>query len=584
MVDDERVILTRHSLLETHYQSGWQQNGPYQLINRSLLLAQSAVVMSFYRKCRRGSKASYVLMGHTFRDYGLRADFDGKFGKFHTPPNARTGEILFNESSEYLRQFLGTNYYCIVWLIDATRSIIMSLDVEPLPAKSEETQRLFVGLFGSKLPAADTARLQSCLDEFTRFLATPVATPKLESFDPVIVDSCITLRKDTQPRNIVDLLELTYLRYKNSDLVSNGSPAPNMLFFWRTGDRADLRAGCYPYNVKCIIPPTQRNDLIKALAERAAALRAVQWPVPPVEETVGIDADAAARAEMMALNYLKDPVKLLDRVTRTNQDQVRWFTDYVLSSGIYYARKHIFTRGRLLAISPVQGEDQSTVHELAACFRLLFAVMSDWRGDRPVMDDKALMLVPVHINGAPTACIAGLRRHTDITADPIDLDAFEWTHHFYHSLGKHAIRRLRTRSREFYLDAIAAILRDNLKRALEKKPEPIDFETFCERLESQWRDLGRVYPYPLVRPVVDRNVIHRASDAASEWSAPIDVAVGRILRVYLRANPWFDRNGDETFMEVESVVEHIRIVIGEEAQLYRRRLALENQRKPAAGG
>jgi hypothetical protein len=175
----------------------------------------------------------------------------------------------------------------------------------------------------------------------------------------------------------------------------------------------------------------------------------------------------------------------------------RLFVEHTLSSGLYAVRQRVFSDGRRVSIDREarldKGENGDRVYFRDACFRYVLRLMIPDDADP---EKCSVIMMPVRTGGAPAGCIAAIRQHRD-AAHLVKDEEFLFAYHYYHSIVKHAVRRIRTKAREAYLDLVGAEVASIIAWFLKQGQFPQEeVNSTCTFVCAM---LGRVFPYDMVQ-------------------------------------------------------------------------------------
>jgi hypothetical protein len=589
-VQDGREMLIENSLLEAIYQKSGNRNGFFQLLNRTLLLVTKSIAVVFYERepaLTRGTAETYSFRGHTFLDFKLRPEFEIAMSKHlrQVDPQSSSPSLLSIIQKDMLAfQIFETRFYCVLWEITAAVSAGIKLEVHSIPNDgANEEGRLFARMFG-RIPV-DKAGFEADVEAALRGMQTygalkpddkkllsknnaATAKPLLERILPSVMTELERLPEWSMHR----VFDQIYNRYKESVLLQQQSKVANLMVFYRLYDRSALRSEGYDYSIRCIIPPSQLRDIEIALEETADVLAAWTYRLPawdkgtPSQGQAWDEADARVSKLLATADGRRE---ILATVVGVNGDHERVFCEYPLSSGIYNVRRDMFRQGRAVNVEVGATKKSKAAVELScfrdACLRRVWLLMIPWHKGKPDQAPYSIIQSPIRLGGAPCAAMVSLRRDLNPPDHSIiEGKAFTYTWHFYHSITKHAIRKIRSKVLEAYVEAIASVIGDALANTLNgTQRQPLS--EFLGDINQSLTTLARAFPYSAIelQPAI-REALRPSTGRSPKQSRPIFLksstdnggAFGFTVNVF--DNPFYLRMGSDSFVDAEVIEQQIR--------------------------
>lgn len=244
--------------------------------------------------------------------------------------------------------------------------------------------------------------------------------------------------------------------------------------------------------------------------------------------------------------------KLINMIRGSWPAHCRLFAENALMSGSSMIKPDIFARKGLVWIASkgLTRDERDEAYMRATCLHYILQLVS------PVAPTEArslsLISMPFRCSGGIWMCASYLRENVskDHKDDPVEVDGLISQHQFhrnlliYHSLLRESERRLRTKARNAYIEALAELVSDPFPAKRTSKGIDLKFtreaiDTFNSRAEV----LTRVYPF------------QRISLTHPEGAGGVDI---RDLRLRGDPNTFFDRLTLFEFLKEENTAQRLR--------------------------
>lgn len=345
-------------------------------------------------------------------------------------------------------------------------------------------------------------------------------------------------------------------RIKKCPLLTNNlsgnedgfTPIPNAFFMNKVFDSSEMRHWNYKYNVRCIIPEAQIEEISGAL-KKAKRDDFISYDDGMIDNEFWANAKSEQGRQEIC-DALKKPVLPC----------IRLFVDSVLMSGTTLIKPDVFSRSAIGWVEK-QGLDELSYHQALyqlACYHFTLQLGSPVR---PVdATQLTLVALPFRCSGGIWMAAIYVRDNpVGPIDDLVDKQRYEENCLIYHSIFKESERKLRRRAKWRYTNALGALVAKSFQET-QMRGRGNDLLLCIDNLgrdtfKQGVRALTRVYPFEPVQ------LVSHLPQEQNVWR------FGEFT-YKTRENEFFDRLTLHNFVKEDSSIKHLneRVILSTRIQ------------------
>ena len=542
-----KLALTERALHSNYTRKRLHRVSIHQFVNRLLLLFQKPRIFLFYRKTDKGWQYVFstyrdVLYLNHFRETvlsPLHNSLDNEDIRLYSPPNQTEWP---NEPLAIKADNTISTGYGVVMISAENRG----MDGRVLFSSACKEDYVLLKEFWSRFLGAEYSRDLGVAERLRKQLDTITHEP---GADGVMVHSLS--EKDvawdnekedekfisSQLNILTSIMEDLYKGVCETPLVCNkGRTPPNLFFFLRyygapehnnrfkngvLSDSCSNENKPYPYSLKMIIPPTQKQHLMEMLENIRTFTRYAKdsdrWEYkytrlkqfqdiflePPVEEH---ERFRNRNWDKQFWEDIKEGENGFERIINDLQEPygkgARSIVDSALMSGYTHYRSGIFSHSgseRIIKDIADRGSDSVDVRRMVNLHYVLSST-----SQKSTVDTLGTMSVPLHVASQAYMAIA---QATVLEADDESIceggkfRVWPRNYHFFTDVGRYCVRGLRYRVKHEYREQLKEQVILVFKEVIDRDERLLGEvrDRVCNELNRRFKLLCRVWPYPLVK-------------------------------------------------------------------------------------